>query len=45
MKHWDINAWYQTKNEEFGGLSPREYLRGKNWEERRDVGLIAMIKV
>jgi hypothetical protein len=39
LKHWQINAWYQTRNREFGGLSPRSYLRGKHWEERRKVGL------
>jgi len=26
MKHWEINAWYQTENMDFGGLTPREYL-------------------
>ena len=41
--HWDINAWYQTKNDDFGGLSPRDYLRGKSWEERKRVGLDALI--
>jgi hypothetical protein len=43
-KHWDINAWYQTKSEDFGGLSPREYLRGKNWEERVRIGHYALRK-
>jgi hypothetical protein len=42
MKHQEINAWYQTKNDEFGGLSPREYLSGRNWEVRRAVGLEAL---
>jgi hypothetical protein len=41
-KHWLVTAWYQTGNEEFGGKSPREYLRGKSWEERRRVGLYAL---
>lgn len=39
FKHWEINQWYSTKNEEFGGLSPREYLRGKSWQERYGIGL------
>jgi hypothetical protein len=43
IKHRDINAWYQTRNDEFGGLSPRDYLRGKDWDERRRVGLDALI--
>ena len=44
LKHQEINAWYQTKNEDFGGLSPREYLSGRNWEVRRAVGLEALGK-
>jgi len=28
--------------DKFGGLSPREYLRGKSWTERRRVGLDAL---
>lgn len=39
FKHWEISRWYSTKNEEFGGLTPREYLRGKSWQERYDIGL------
>jgi len=40
--HWEITAWYSKKDEEFGGLSPREYLRGKSWEERERIGLMAL---
>jgi hypothetical protein len=29
MKHRDITRWYQTRNEDFGGQSPRDYLAGK----------------
>lgn len=39
MKHREISDWYQTPNKEFGGLSPRDYLRGKGWEERYDLGI------
>jgi hypothetical protein len=42
LKHWEINAWYQTKSEEFGDVSPRTYLRSKDWDERRRVGLSAL---
>ena len=41
-RHWEITAWYATRNEEFDWLSPREYLRGKSWEERYRVGLHAL---
>jgi hypothetical protein len=43
LKHWEITGWYMTKNENFGGLSPRDYLRDKDWTERRRVGLLALI--
>jgi hypothetical protein len=43
MKHWEINGWYATKNKDFGDMSPREYLRGKSWEEKNSVGLKALI--
>lgn len=42
MKHWDINGWYQTSNDDFGGASPRDYLRQKDWDERERVGLHAL---
>jgi hypothetical protein len=39
FKHWEINRWYSTKNEEFGGMTPRTYLRGKTWQKRYEIGL------
>lgn len=42
MKHWEISGWYQTENPDFGGESPREYLRGRSWGVRRAVGLEAL---
>jgi hypothetical protein len=42
IKHWEINGWYQRKNSDFGGLTPRQYLSGRNWEVRRAVGLKAL---
>lgn len=44
IKHWQINSWYGTKNEDFDGLSPREYLRDKDWKERFRIGLDALIE-
>jgi hypothetical protein len=43
-KHWEITGWYQVKNKDYQGLSPRDYLRGKSWEERTQVGLDALVK-
>lgn len=43
LKHYQITGWYSAKSEAFGGLSPREYLSDKNWEERRRVGLDALV--
>jgi hypothetical protein len=39
LKHIDISAWYSRGNDEYGGLSPRDYLRGKDWDEQTRVGL------
>lgn len=44
LKHWQINGWYGRPNEEFEGLSPRDYLSGKSWEERRRVGIDVLIR-
>lgn len=38
LKHWEITRWYATRNEQFGGQSPRDYLRGKDWDTRVRVG-------
>ena len=44
LKHWQINGWFGTKQRVLGGLSPREYLRGKNWAERTRIGHQALIE-
>jgi hypothetical protein len=43
-KHEDINGWYSRPNEEFIWLSPRDYLRDKDWDERTRIGLKALRK-
>jgi hypothetical protein len=43
LKHWEINGWFQTPNEDYGGIPPRAYLRGKDWAERVKVGQKALI--
>jgi hypothetical protein len=43
MKHWEITGWYQTKSKAYKGQSPREYLRGKTWQERYEFGLQLLI--
>jgi hypothetical protein len=43
LKHWQINGWFSTPNRRFGGLSPRDYLRGKDWQERVRIGRDALI--
>jgi hypothetical protein len=51
LKHWQITTWYQTPNPNFKdpdnpnskGISPRDYLRGKSWDERRKMGLQTLI--
>lgn len=44
LKHWEINGWYSRPNDEFGDVSPRDYLRDKDWAERTRVGLLALRK-
>jgi hypothetical protein len=44
LTHYQITGWYMTGTEEFGGLSPREYLADKSWDERRRVGLLALVR-
>lgn len=41
-KHHLINRWYSKPSKEFRGQTPRDYLRGKSWEERQKVGLRAL---
>jgi hypothetical protein len=38
-KHVEISSWYSTKNERYGGVTPRQYLRGKSWNEQYTLGL------
>ena len=45
LKHWELNAWYGSRNEDFGGVSPRTYLQDKTWEERQRVGLIGLVDI
>jgi hypothetical protein len=44
FKHWEVTSWFMTKNRDHDGLSPRDYLRGKDWDERIKVGLRALIR-
>jgi hypothetical protein len=37
--HRDISDWYSTPNEKYDGKTPREYLRGKSFEEQYQFGL------
>jgi hypothetical protein len=39
VKHWQLNGWYETSTPYFNNLTPRQYLKGKSWEERFRVGL------
>jgi hypothetical protein len=44
LRHYEITGWYGTPNDGYGGLSPREYLSDKSWEERRQVGVDALVR-
>lgn len=43
-KHHDITAWYMKKNKDYDWLSPREYLSGKSWEEKYQIGIDALVE-
>lgn len=44
LKHGQITAWYMIKRDAYGGVSPRTYLRGKDWAERTRIGYRALIE-
>jgi len=44
LKHYQITGWYGTRSDEFGGVSPREYLKDKGWDERMRIGQRALIR-
>lgn len=39
VKHLDINGYYSRANIDYDGLSPRDYLRGRSWDEQMQEGL------
>ena len=42
LKHWDLNGWYATKNPNLGNVAPRDFLEGKSWQVRREIGLMGL---
>jgi len=43
-RHKDVQQYYQTPNPALGGLTPREYLHGKSFEEQFRFGLEVLRK-
>jgi len=44
LVHWEINGWLSTPNDQYkdangNRMSPRDYMKGKTWEERYQFGL------
>jgi hypothetical protein len=39
LRHWELNSWYNKENPDYGGRTPLDYLRDKDYAERRRVGL------
>ncbi len=37
--HREITNWYNTRNDAYGGVKPRVYLRGKSFDERWKFGV------
>jgi hypothetical protein len=46
QKHQEISDWYSTKirDDRFRGRTPREYLRGQDWDMRYEFGLEVLRK-
>jgi hypothetical protein len=44
LRHYEITGWYMDRNADFGNLSPRDYLSDKSWDERRRIGLDALVR-
>jgi hypothetical protein len=44
LKHWELNGWYQTPVEDYDRLTPREYLRGRTWDEKVKAGIRGLIE-
>jgi len=44
LKHWEVTGWFARRNPIYNDMSPRDYLRGKSWNERANVGWDALIK-
>ena len=45
LKHFEITAWYATRNPEFGNILPREYLASQPQKVRRQTGLDALVRM
>ena len=45
LKHWQVTGWYMIPNGDFDGMTPREYLRDKDWIERQRVGYDALMRL
>jgi hypothetical protein len=44
-KHWQLNSWYEKPNDDYGGMTPRAYARGKSWEIRDLIGLKGLVSM
>jgi hypothetical protein len=47
LRHWQLNSWYQTPNGNFldangNSMTPRDYLKGQGYDERRQIGLMGL---
>jgi hypothetical protein len=39
FRHWEVTSAFMRRSDKFAGLSLREHLVGKTWEERRELGM------
>lgn len=43
-KHHEITGCFAKKNDRYQGLTPRDYLQGRSWEDRFDIGIERLIE-
>jgi hypothetical protein len=44
LRHRQITSWYARANEDYGNMSPRAWLRGRDYQDHLETGLKALIE-
>lgn len=44
LRHREITSWYATPNKDYGHMSPRAWLRGRDYQDHLETGLEALVR-